>query len=174
MRSVKIFGMGALGLVLVFAYAEQRHFDASLQKAMGVTNPAMALMQPAPIPTDWVIEGQPTTMAAEISHTDDGTTKTYVWSTTKSRFRWLYESDEIVTVIDGEVFVDDGINGERRLGPGAVAFFPAGAKTMWRVPDHLRKIAVLKRPLPGPVASVIRWMKAVKHLVQPQATGFAS
>ena len=174
MRSVKIFGFGLLALAVVGAIAEQRHFDALAQTAMGVTDPSKVLMRPAPITPDWVIEGDPTTLAAEIAHTDDGSTKTYVWSTTKSRFHWFYESDEIVTVLDGEVFVDDGINGERRLGPGDVAFFPTGAKTTWRVPDHLRKVATLKRPLPSPFASVLRWLKEVKQMIKPSSSAFAS
>ena len=174
MRSVKLFGFGLLALAVVGAVAEQRHFDAHTQTAMGVTDPAKAVMLPAPITPGWVIEGTPTTLAAEIAHTDDGSTKTYIWSTTKSRFHWFYDSDEIVTVLDGEVFVDDGINGERRLGPGDVAFFPTGAKTTWRVPDHLRKVATLKRPLPSPMANVVRWLKAVKHALKPSTSAFAA
>ena len=174
MRSVRLFGFGLLALAVVGTWAEQRHFDANAQSAMGLTVPSAAAMVPAPITPEWVIEGNPTTMAAEIAHTDDGSTKTYIWSTTKSRFHWFYDSDEIVTVLDGEVFVDDGFNGERRLGPGDVAFFPTGARTTWRVPDHLRKVATLKRPLPSPIANVVRWLKAAKHAFKPSTGTFAA
>jgi uncharacterized cupin superfamily protein len=174
MKSGSLLCIGAVAGVLVASAAvEQTRFQAQSQTLMTVTDPAKAVMLPAPIRPEWVLEGEPKTLAAEIAHTDDATTKVYIWSTTKSRFRWLYDSDEVVTVIDGEVFVTNDGGVETHLGPGDVAFFPAGAKTTWRVPDHLRKIATLKRPLPGPVASVMRWMKAVKHAVRPTTAAFA-
>ena len=154
-------------LVGAAAVAEHRRFDAGRQTAMGVVDPAKVALGPAPIRPDWIIEGHPRTLAGEIAHTDDGTTHVYVWQTSAARFHWNYDSDEIVQILDGEVFVADETHAERRLGPGDVAFFPAGAKTLWRVPDHLRKIATLKRPLPSPVADVMRWLRAAKAWVRP-------
>ena len=169
MTGRRVFGFGALAL---FALAtaggvvEMRRHAAETQTRMGLVDPAGVAMAPAPIPSDWIIAGHPKTEAAEIAHTDDGSTHVYVWQTTASRFHWNYDSDEIVNVLDGEVFVDDG-NGERRLAPGSVAFFPAGARTTWRVPDHLRKIATLKRPTPGPVAALQRWARFAKDWIKP-------
>ena len=169
----RIFGVGALGLMVCGGSIEHANFAATRQTTMSRIDPAGVTMTPAQINPDWVLEGRPITSAAEIAHTDDGSTKVYVWQTTASKFHWNYESDEIVQILDGEVFVADGDGPERRLGPGDVAFFPVGARTTWRVPDHLRKIATLKRPMPGPVASAMRWMREAKALLKPDAA-FAS
>jgi hypothetical protein len=54
-------------------------------------------------------------------------------------------------VVSGEVFIIDEKGEEQRLGPGDLGFFPAGTSCVWRVPDRVRKIAVLResrwRPL---------------------------
>ena len=51
-----------------------------------------------------------------------------------------YSVDETVHIISGEVFVTDDGGAERRLGPGDMAFFPAGSASTWRVPSEVRKI----------------------------------
>ena len=168
LRPVKVYSFGAVALLAVAAFAENRQFDATRQTAMGLVDPRHVVMSPAPIRPDWVLEGRPVTKAAEVARTDDATTQVFVWETTAGRFNWFYESDEVVQVLDGEVFISDGVNAERRLGPGDVAFFPNGARTTWRVPDHLRKLATLKRPLPGPVASAMRWLRVAKGWVKPR------
>jgi uncharacterized cupin superfamily protein len=168
-RHIRLFSIAVLAVLGVAAYAEDRQFQASRQTTVGVIDPRTVAMSPAPINPAWMIEGHPDTRAALIAHSDDGATVVYAWQTTAARFHWVYDSDEIVTVVDGEVFVDDGTNGERRLGPGDTAFFPTGAKTTWRVPDHLRKIATLTHAPPGAMASLLRWMRAAKHWVKPTA-----
>jgi hypothetical protein len=54
-------------------------------------------------------------------------------------------------VVSGEVFITDEKGEEQRLGPGDLGFFPAGTSCVWRVPERVRKIAVLRecwwRPL---------------------------
>ena len=170
MAHSRLFGFGAASLLAVATLvggADMHRHAAEAQTAMALVDPATVKLGPAPINPAWVLEGHPRTEAAEIAHTDDGTTSVYVWQTSAARFDWFYDSDEIVTVIDGEVFVDDHVHGARRLGPGDVAFFPAGARTTWRVPDHLRKIATLKRPVPVLVSAVRRWFRAVKDMIKP-------
>lgn len=170
MARSRLFSFSAAGLVVVgtlAAGAELRQHADRAQIAMAAVDPATVRLAPAPIDPTWIRDGHPRTEAAEIAHTDDGTTKVYVWQTSAGRFDWFYDSDEVVTVIDGEVFVDDHVHGARRLGPGDVAFFPAGARTTWCVPDHLRKIATLKRPAPGLVSAAQRWLRAMKDLIKP-------
>ena len=41
-------------------------------------------------------------------------------------------------IISGEVFVTNEKGEECRLGPGDVAFFPAGSRSTWRVPVAVR------------------------------------
>ena len=164
----RMFCFGGLALALCGGYVEQLNFDMTRQTTMTRVDPNLVALAPAPIQGGWIIEGEPKTMAAEIAHTDDGSTKVYVWQTSAATFHWNYESDEIVQITDGDVFIADGNGPARHLGPGDVAFFPAGAKTIWRVPDHLRKIATLKRPLPGPLASPLRWAREAKAMLKPE------
>jgi uncharacterized cupin superfamily protein len=131
-------------------------------------------LAPTPIDPAWMLDGSPLTEAAEIARTRDGTTCVYLWQTTRATYRWEHESDETVYVLDGEAFVrderardetgHDAMGPERRLGPADVAFFPAGARTIWRVPERLRKVSTLTRPLPGPAAGAMRWLRAGKRL----------
>ena len=51
---------------------------------------------------------------------------------------------------------------ERRLGPGDMAFFPAGSRSLWRVPVAVRKLAVCRHALPKPLGFVLRaWRKMI-------------
>jgi uncharacterized protein len=49
-----------------------------------------------------------------------------VWECTAGRFHWHYVKDEVLVVVVGEAFVTNEKGEERRLGPGDLAFFPAG------------------------------------------------
>jgi uncharacterized protein len=60
------------------------------------------------------------------------------------------------------VFVTDERGTERRLGPGDMAFFPAGSRSLWRVPVAVRKLAVCRHSLPKPLGLAIRaWHKLI-------------
>ena len=163
----------ASGLLLLLlaggaALSEHRSFEARRDLSVGIIDPAKVALAPTPIRPEWIIEGRPRTLAAEIARTDDGTTRVYVWQTSAARFHWNYEFDEVVQVLDGEVFVSDQTHTERRLGPGDIAFFPVAARTLWRVPDHLRKIATIRRGPPSPSADVLRWIRIAKHWLRPE------
>ena len=158
-----------VAVIATASYAEIVNYRKNAQAYVGVINPTDVVLKPAPIPAEWVIEGSPQTMGQEIAHTDDGSAKVYVWQTTKSRFKWHYQADEIVTILDGEVFLTDHSKVERRLGPGDVAFFPAGTEVLWRVPDHVRKIATLKTNLPEPLGGAVRWMRLAKNFLTPSS-----
>ena len=98
----------------------------------------------------------PQAQSALLSRSTDGAAVTVVWETTRGTFRWYFNIDETVTVLDGEVFVTDSQNVERRLGPGDVAYFPGGVWSTWRVPDRLRKIAFIRHGVCGPIGFLAR------------------
>ena len=81
---------------------------------------------------------------------------------------------QTITILDGEVYLTDGANAapgnraERRLGPGEVVFFHDGSTATWRVPDHVRKIATVKRPLPAPIGTLYRVAKQARDWLKPQ------
>src|ERR1700730_14472982 len=121
-----------------------------------IADPATVTLGPAPIQPGWIVEGRPEACAKELARSGDGTSVVVAWSCTAGRFRWHYSVDETVHIISGEVFVtkEDGV--ERRLGPGDMAFFPAGSSSMWRVPAAVRKLAVCPRPLRHPPGFALR------------------
>ena len=72
-----------------------------------------------------------------------------MWSCTPGRFAWHYAVDEILQIIAGEVFVTDEMGRIHRLGPGDVAYFPAGSCTVWQVTEEVRKVAVCRHSMPS-------------------------
>ena len=48
-------------------------------------------------------------------------------------------------------------------GQSDVAFFPAGSDATWRIPNHVRKIAILKSSLSQPMAFLLKaWIKLLE------------
>ena len=63
------------------------------------------------------------------------------------------------------VFITDHKGAERRLGPGDMAFFPAGSKSTWRVPVEVRKLATCRQAMPGLFGFALRvWNKLGRTL----------
>jgi uncharacterized protein len=119
-------------------------------------------LDPSPIEPGWIIEGTPQARARELARSADGTSVVVAWACTAGRFRWHYRLDETVHVISGEVFVTDESGTERRLGPGDMAFFPAGSRSLWRVPVAVRKLAICRHALPKPLGTGVRaWRRLV-------------
>ena len=125
-------------------------------------DPATAALDPAPIDPGWIVEGAPQARARELARSADKTEVVVAWSCTAGRFNWHYTVDETVHVILGEAFVTDEHGVEHRLGPGDMAFFPAGSRSLWRVPSAVRKLAVCRQALPMPLGLAVRlWKKLV-------------
>ncbi|HEX3505353.1 MAG TPA: cupin domain-containing protein [Xanthobacteraceae bacterium] len=110
--------------------------------------PADVELDPAPIPPDWIIEGNPQARSKRLAASADGTSTIMAWSCTAGRFKWHYTVDETIHLISGEVFVTDENDNVRRVGPGDMVFFPAGAVSTWYIPDHVRKLAVCRHAMP--------------------------
>jgi hypothetical protein len=87
------------------------------------------------------------------------------WSCTAGRFAWHYTVEETAHFICGEVFITDEKGDVRRLGPGDMAFFPAGSSSLWHVPVEVRKLAVCRHVMPRPFGHLLRaWNKLVHCL----------
>ncbi len=124
-------------------------------------------LKSAPIRREWIIDGAPVARNAELSRSRDGTACTLVWDCTPGRFMWHYDIDETIHVLEGAIVLDDGVAPPRRLGPGDVVFFPAGAVVRWTVETHVRKLAFFRRQLPKPIAIVTRAARAAKGRLRP-------
>ena len=123
-------------------------------------NPAAVELAPSSFPTEWVLEGSPQARATAIARSRDGAMTVIAWSCTKGRFRWQYYVDEMLHILSGEVIITDESGGERRLGPGDTAFFPAGSSSIWQVTQDLRKVAVCHVAVPKLVCLGLRiWNK---------------
>jgi uncharacterized protein len=110
--------------------------------------PADIELAPDPIRPNWIIEGKPEARSRRLAESADGTSSVMAWSCTAGRFTWCYAVDETVHIISGEVFVTDGSGATRRLGPGDMAFFPAGSRSTWTIPNEVRKLAVCRHSMP--------------------------
>lgn len=161
----KIPVVAALGLIAAGAYAEIRLHEGNRPVASAALRPGVASFTPAPIPADWIVSGDPVTEVAKVSETHDGTAQVYLWRTSASTFRWTHQADEIITILDGEVFITEADGKRHHLAPGDVAHFPVGSAQLWEVPESLLKSAILKHRNPAFVEAPLRWMRRARSLV---------
>jgi uncharacterized protein len=112
------------------------------------------------IPANWLLSGEPGTRHKLLGKTKDKLTYFMVWECGAATFQWHYGKDEFLTIVSGEAYLIEPDGAERHFKVADTAFFPAGSRATWRVPNHLRKIAVLKPSISSPFAFVSRaWMK---------------
>ena len=161
----KILAAAALLLGLAGAYVEIRLHEGARPVAGTAIRPGIAAFSPSPIPAAWVVSGNPVTEVAEVSETHDGTASVYLWRTTASTFRWTHQSDEIITILDGDVFITEADGRRHHLKPGDVAHFPVGSVQLWEVPETLLKSAILKHRNPALVEAPMRWVRRARALV---------
>ncbi len=110
----------------------------------------------APIRPDWVMQGTPQARNTVLARSADRTAMTMLWDCTAGVFRWVYDQDETIHIIEGGVTItlDDGR--VEVLGPGDVVFFPAGASATWQVDTYVRKLAVFRESVPQLMAMLVR------------------
>ena len=131
-----------------------------------------AELTPVPIPADWVIEGTPQVRSKLLTKTSDRAAAAIVWACSAGRFHWHYDVDEFLHIMSGEVFVTDEKGNVRRLGPGDMAFFPAGGHSIWHVTQEIKKLAICKQPMPALLGFALRaWNKLVAILYGPAEHG---
>jgi hypothetical protein len=92
---------------------------------------------------------------------------TILWDCTAGQFHWHYDFDETLHFVEGKVTIADGHGEPRTLGPGDVLYFPKGSHALWTVHEYIRKVAFCRRALPGPAASLIRAISAIKRKIAP-------
>jgi uncharacterized cupin superfamily protein len=124
-------------------------------------------MQPCPIETSWILEGSPVARISVLFRAHDGTATTVVWDCTPGRFNWFYSMDETVYLLEGSLTLKDG-NGSRLVKAGESVFFPKGSSAEWTVHSPVKKVAFLRAPLPGSLASARRFLARTKRVVLRQ------
>lgn len=148
----------------------RRSLGRAVSKPIVFASPADAELVADPIPAHWIIDGRPQARSRRLAHSADGTAATLAWSCSAGRFHWHYAVDETLHIVSGEVIVTDESGKPRRLGPGDMAFFPAGSRSIWHVPVEVRKLAFCRHVMPRPLGTLLRaWNKLVDRL-----TGFSA
>ncbi len=142
-----------------------------MSKPIVFAAPADIELGPNPINPDWIIDGKPVARSRRLAESADGTSSVMAWTCTPGRFQWHYAVDETVHIISGEVFVTDEQGRTHRLGPGDMAFFPAGSRSVWEVTKDLRKLAVCRHSMPRPFGVVLRAYNKLFHRLTGFPTG---
>jgi len=125
----------------------------------------------APINPNWIISGEPRARLQRVVKSDDRTVWYVLWDCTSGVFRWHYNEDENFVVTAGEVFITNDGEPERHLRPGDMAYCPPGSSCTWRVPNYVKKIAVLRGSLPVPVSLFARAWHRLMSLYGAHKTG---
>jgi uncharacterized cupin superfamily protein len=126
-------------------------------------NGSEASLETSAIPSAWLIGGESCIRSRFLGKTQDGLAYAVFWECGASHFNWHYNEDEFIVILSGGVFVTDEHGRERHYGPSDFVYFSAGSQANWRVPDHIKKIAILKSAVHQPAAFLLRaWNKLVK------------
>lgn len=104
-------------------------------------------LAPAPIPTAWILAGNPLARNKRLAGSTDRLASTFMWDCTAGTFNWFYDQDEVIHVLEGSVILEDAAGVRRRLQAGDTFLFPAGSRYQWTVQDYIRKIGFLHAPL---------------------------
>jgi uncharacterized cupin superfamily protein len=115
------------------------------------------------IPSAWLLSGQAQTKSRLLGKTQDRLASVMLWECGAANFNRHYRKDELLIILSGEAFIAGKNGGERHLGPSDVVFMPAGSVVTWHIPDHLRKIAILKTSISPPIAFILKaWIKLLE------------
>jgi uncharacterized cupin superfamily protein len=120
----------------------------------------------APIPRDWVTGGTPQARNSVLAVSADRTALTLLWDCTGGSFRWIYDQDETIHILEGAVTLtlQDGRTAD--LAPGSIVFFPAGSVVHWTVHGYVRKLAVFRESMPAPVAIIVRLQARARRILR--------
>jgi uncharacterized cupin superfamily protein len=134
-----------------------------MSQSIVIAATASAELDPAPITPGWILSGAPSARAKRMAVSGDKTASVVVWECTLGHFNWHYTEDESICIVSGEVFITAANGAERRLGPGDMAFFPAGSSCTWRVTEQVRKVAFLRKDMPHLLSLGVRaWHKLLR------------
>jgi uncharacterized protein len=120
-------------------------------------------LRDAPIPPDWVIDGQPHARAVDLARSPDGTCTSAQWDCTEGKFHWYFGVEETVHILEGEVLVRDARRREVLMRAGDVAVMPANAWMVWTVERYVRKLAHCRYPVPRPFGKLLRGFQALRN-----------
>jgi uncharacterized protein len=97
-----------------------------------------APVEPAPIPPEDIISGEPESTMAILWRSDDGKLYNGVWHCTPGVFM-LCSPGETITLIDGDVTITPEGGEPVTVRAGEIAYIPEGTRAKWEVRETVRK-----------------------------------
>jgi uncharacterized cupin superfamily protein len=97
-----------------------------------------APVEPAPIPAEDIISGEPESTMAILWRTDDGKLYNGVWHCTPGVFM-LSSPGETITLIEGDVTITPEGGEPVDVRAGEIAYIPEGTRAKWEVRETVRK-----------------------------------
>ena len=101
-----------------------------------------------PIPEQDILEGKPVGRIWIAAQSADQKVTQGVWDCTAGRFNVTFAWDECVMILEGEVTIEEEGGNRYTLQTGDFASFPLGLKTIWQIPEYVRKTFTLRTPEP--------------------------
>jgi uncharacterized protein len=130
-------------------------------------------MELSPIEPSWIISGEPVARVGLHSRAGDDAASTSLWDCTAGEFRWYFDWDETVVIVEGEVHVTAQDGAQRTLRQGDIAYFAGRTWATWRIDNYVRKIAFCRKRFPAPVALAYQLRNLLRGEKGPQG-GFAA
>ncbi|HEX8233531.1 MAG TPA: cupin domain-containing protein [Caulobacteraceae bacterium] len=123
-------------------------------------------LKPAPIKPEWVTGGAPDAHNKVLFVSDDRSIVTILWRCAAGSFRWVYDEEETIYVVDGGMTLtyDDGR--VQKVGKGDVVYFAAGSAARWDVDSHVHKVAVFRRPIPKMLGIVVAFHRKAASVAE--------
>jgi uncharacterized protein len=128
--------------------------------------------RPSPINPEWIVEGAPIARAAVVARSIDGFATTFMWDCSPGKFRWVYNNDETLHVLSGNVILDEGLPTEKHVGTGDVVYFPAGSVANWHVTNHIVKVAFVRRSMPQALLQTVNMLRKAKHMLRRKSVDY--
>jgi uncharacterized protein len=167
MEGIAVFHFQFMPALLSAAAAARPLLPSAAGKAqapMIAASEAELELKPSPINPGWILAGQPVARLAEHSKGSDDAAATAIWDCTAGEFRWFFDWDETVMILEGGVTVTDKNGVARTLKAGDIAYFKGGTWATWRIDEYVRKIAFVRRPMPAAFVYVSRLKAMARQL----------
>ena len=100
------------------------------------------------LPEHEILEGTPDARAMFTAHSADDCASAGFWSCDVGRYEFVFDYDEFIYLIEGEVEVIEAAPSTKRyvLTAGDTAHFPQGITTIWQVNRRMTKYFVARAP----------------------------
>lgn len=93
-----------------------------------------------PLPEGAIIEGECHARGVVLMQSGDRKQSAGLWSCTGGKFNWVSPWWETVRILEGEVTISEEGGPTYTLKAGDFGHVPLGAKTVWTVPEFVKKV----------------------------------